>query len=71
MSWLNHLSSNQFIALFYSGVGSLFILKKNFSALWHLLAVISLPLLLSPFLNNPLTNELQENLNFQTAPLLF
>jgi len=72
MLWLTYISSNQFIALIYFSFGSLFIWKKDFPALWHLLAVICLPLLLSPFMSNPLTHSLQEdlNLNTQTVPFI-
>ena len=63
MLWLNYLASSQFIALLCFSLGGLFIFKKNLFSLWHWLAAISLPLLLSPLLNNDLTSSLQQNLN--------
>lgn len=71
MLWLTHLSSSTFIALLYFSLGSLFIFKKNFFSLWHWLAAISLPLLLSPLLNNHLSNSLQQNLNTNIESLPF
>ncbi len=71
MLWLNYLSSSTFIALLYFFLGSLFIFKKNFFSLWHWLAAIALPLLLSPLLSNSLTISLQENLNINIQPLSF
>ena len=71
MLWFIHLSSSTFIALLYFSLGSLFLLKKNFFSLWHWLAAISLPLLLSPLLNNPLTSSLQQNLNTNIESLPF
>jgi undecaprenyl-diphosphatase len=70
MLWLNYLSSSQFIALLCFSLGSLFIFKKNLFPLWHWLAAISLPLLLSPLLSNDLTNTLQQNINIQTLPFI-
>ena len=72
MLWLNYLTSSQFIALLYFSLGSLLIYKRNLFSLWHWLAAISLPLLLSPLLNNELTNSLQQNLNsnIQIVPFI-
>jgi len=71
MLWLTHLSSSTFIALLYFSLGSLFLFKKNFFSLWHWLAAISLPLLLSPLLNNHLPSSLQQNLNTNIESLPF
>ena len=70
MLWLTYLTSSQFIALLCFSLGSLFIFKKNLFPLWHWLAAISLPLLLSPLLGNDLTNTLQQNVNIQTLPFI-
>jgi len=69
--WLNYLSSSIFIALLYFSLGSLFILKKNFFTLWHWLAAIVLPLLLSPILSNNLIKTLQQSLNINISSLPF
>lgn len=71
MLWLSYLTSSQFIALLYFFIGSFFIVKKDFFSLWHWLAAISLPLLLSPLLINDLTNSLQENLAINIQSLNF
>ena len=71
MLWLSYLSSSQFIALLYFFAGGFFILKKDFFALWHWLAAISLPLLLSPFLSSDLAISLQKNLSIDIQPLNF
>lgn len=71
MLWLSYLSSSQFIALLYFFLGSYFILKKEFFTLWHWLAAIALPLLLSPLLSNDLANSLQDNLNITIQALNF
>lgn len=71
MLWLGFLSSSEFIALLCFSLGGLFLIKKNFLSLWHLLAAISLPLLLSPLLTNDLTRLLQQNLNIDFHSLSF
>lgn len=71
MLWLSYLTSSLFFALLCFGLGSLFILKKNFFSLWHWLAAISLPLLLSPLLSNNLIHSLQQNLNINLQALPF
>lgn len=71
MLWLSYLASSKFIALLYLCLGSLFIIRKNFFTLWHWLAAIALPLLLSPLLSNDLTVLLQQNLNVNIQPLSF
>ncbi len=71
MLWLSYLTSSQFIALLYFSLASLFIIKKDFFTLWHWLAAISLPLLMSPILGNDLTSSLQENLNINIQSLNF
>ncbi|GMR16616.1 MAG: bifunctional DedA family/phosphatase PAP2 family protein [Gammaproteobacteria bacterium] len=71
MLWFSYLSSSHFIALLYTFLGVFFILKKDFFSLWHWLAAIALPVLLSPLLNNNLTSSLQNNLNINIQPLNF
>ena len=71
MLWLGFLGSSEFIALLCFSLGGLFLIKKNFLSLWHLLAAISLPLLLSPLLTNDLTRLLQQNLNIDFNSLSF
>ena len=71
MLWLGYLASSKFIALLCFSLGGLFIFKKNFFSLWHWLAAISLPLLLSPLLTNSLTSSLQQNLNINIQSLSF
>ena len=70
MLWFSYITSSTFIALLYFFWGTLFIYRNNFSALWHWLAAISLPLLISPLLVNDLTTILQNNLdtNIQSLP---
>ena len=71
MLWLSYITSSNFIALLCLSIGGLFIFKKNLFSLWHWLAAISLPLLLSPLLSNGLTNSLQQNLNIDISSLPF
>ena len=66
MLWLNYLTSNQFISALYLLIGLYFIFKKHFSGLWHWLAAVFLPLLLTPLLYNPLTKDLSANSLHQT-----
>lgn len=72
MLWLSYITSSTFIALLCFSLGSLFLLKKNLFSLWHLLAAISLPLIISPLLSSDLTITLQENLivNIQSLPFV-
>lgn len=70
MLWFGYITSNIFIALLCVSLGSLFIFKKNLFTLWHLLAAISLPLLLTPLLTSNLTSNLKQDLNFETLPLI-
>ncbi|MDH5660450.1 MAG: hypothetical protein OEY65_05595, partial [Gammaproteobacteria bacterium] len=70
MLWLNYLTSSQFIAILCLSLGGFFILKQILFPLWHWLAAISLPLLLSPLLSNDLTNTLQQNMDIETLPFI-
>ncbi len=71
MLWLSYISSTQFIALLYFFLGSFLIYKKDLFSLWHWLAAITLPLLLTPWLGNSLTSKLQENLNLEIQSMTF
>lgn len=72
MLWLNYLTSSQYISLLYFSLASLFVFKKEIFTLWHWLAIIALPLVLSLLLQNDLTTTLQQNLNIniQGAPFI-
>lgn len=66
MLWLNYLTSSRFISALYLLIGLYFIFRKHFSGLWHWLAAVFLPLLLTPLLYNPLTKNLSANSLYQT-----
>lgn len=70
MLWLSYLTSKEFISLICFSLGSLFFFKKDFFALWHWLAAISLPLILSPFFSNELIDLSQQSINISSLPFI-
>ena len=70
MLWAGNVTRSNFIAIVALCGGALLIYKNKLPALWHLLAAVFLPLLLSFFLQNNLTDILRLNLNidFQSLP---
>ena len=70
MLWAGNITRSSFIAVVALFAGALLIYKNKLPAMWHLLAAIFLPLLLSFFLQNNLADNLRLNLNidFKSLP---
>lgn len=70
MLWMGNITSNSYIAIIAFCTGILLILKNKIAALWHLLAAIFLPLILSLFLKSTLPEILRQNfiIEFHSLP---